>query len=109
VGSTQGTVGIPHFLKGQRSTDPAGPAINRVLATAAQHSLPVNVTCTGRLEHAGQLAARNPNTRMVIDHLGLPQPHPPAEPFAEDGDRCLSAGAAAETVPGRISGIAFPD
>jgi predicted TIM-barrel fold metal-dependent hydrolase len=46
------------------------------------------VTCTGRLEQAGQLAARNPNTRMVIDHLGLPQPYPPAEPFAEDGDRC---------------------
>jgi L-fuconolactonase len=48
--------------------------------------LPVNVACTGRLEQAGQLAARNPNTRMVIDHLGLPQPHEPpapAEPFAD--------------------------
>jgi L-fuconolactonase len=32
------------------------------------------------------LAARNPNTRLVIDHLGLPQPHeppPPAQPFAD--------------------------
>jgi predicted TIM-barrel fold metal-dependent hydrolase len=29
----------------------------------------------------GQLAARNPNTRLVIDHLGLNQPfEPPAPP-----------------------------
>src|ERR1700741_4380110 len=83
--ATKGTVGIRIFLRDNASTDPADPAINRVLATAAQHSLPVNVACTGRLEQAGQLAARNPNTRMVIDHLGLPPPHePPAppQPFA---------------------------
>jgi L-fuconolactonase len=84
--ATTGTVGIRIFLRDNASTDPADPAINRVLAAAAQHSLPVNVACTGRLEQAGQLAARNPNTRMVIDHLGLPQPHEPpapAEPFAD--------------------------
>jgi predicted TIM-barrel fold metal-dependent hydrolase len=37
------------------------------------------------LDQAGGLAARNPNTQLVIDHLGLPQPHvppPPPEPFA---------------------------
>ena len=78
--ATKGTVGIRIFLRDAVSTDPADPAINRVLATAAQHSLPVNVACTGRLDQARQLAARNPNTRMVIDHLGLPQPQePPAE------------------------------
>ena len=84
--STKGTVGIRIFLRDNASPDPADPAINRVLATAAQHSLPVNVACTGRLDQARQLAARNPNTRMVIDHLGLPQPHEPpvpAEPFAD--------------------------
>ncbi|MFL5269517.1 MAG: amidohydrolase family protein [Stellaceae bacterium] len=84
--STNGTVGIRIFLRDNASTDPADPAINRVLVTAAQHSLPVNVACTGRLDQARQLAARNPNTRLVIDHLGLAQPHeppPPAEPFAD--------------------------
>ena len=84
--STDGTVGIRIFLRDNASTDPADPAINHVLATAAQHSLPVNVACTGRLDQARQLAARNPNTRLVIDHLGLPQPHeppPPADPFAD--------------------------
>ena len=53
---------------------------------AAQHSLPVNLACTGRLDQAGGLASRNPNTRLVIDHLGLPQPHvppAPAQPFAD--------------------------
>jgi predicted TIM-barrel fold metal-dependent hydrolase len=84
--ATDGTVGIRIFLRDSASTDPADPAINRVLAAAAQHSLPVNVACTGRLDQARQLAARNPHTRLVIDHLGLPQPHeppPPTEPFAD--------------------------
>jgi L-fuconolactonase len=84
--STKGTVGIRVFLRDGVPTDPADPAINRVLAAAAQHSLPVNLACTGRLDQAAQLAARNPNAQLVIDHLGLPQPHeppPPAAPFAD--------------------------
>jgi L-fuconolactonase len=84
--STGGTVGIRIFLRDNASTDAADPALNRVLTTAAQHSLAVNVACSGRLDQAGQLAARNPNTRMVIDHLGISQPHeppPPADPFAD--------------------------
>jgi L-fuconolactonase len=103
--STKGTVGIRIFLRDAVSTDPGDPAINRVLATAAQHSLPVNVACTGRLDQARQLAARNPNTRMVIDHLGLPQPHeppPPAEPFADLSK--LLAMAAHDNVAVKISG-----
>ena len=84
--STKGAVGIRIFLRDNASTHPADPAINRVLATAARHSLPVNLACTGRLDQARQLAARNPSTRLVIDHLGLLQPHeppPPAQPFAD--------------------------
>jgi predicted TIM-barrel fold metal-dependent hydrolase len=81
---TAGTVGIRVFLRDNASADSADPAINRVLALAAQHSIPVNLACTGRLDQVGGLAARNPNTQLVIDHLGLPQPHvppAPAEPF----------------------------
>jgi L-fuconolactonase len=84
--ATRGTVGIRVFLRDTASTDPADPAINRVLAVAGRHSLPVNLACSGRLEQAGQLAARNPDTQLVIDHLGLQQPPaPPAppQPFAE--------------------------
>ena len=102
---TTGTVGIRVFLRDEVSTDPADPGINRVLATAAQHSLPVNLACTGRLDQAEQLAARNPNTQLVIDHLGMPQPRvppPPAEPFAELPK--LLALAAHENVAVKISG-----
>jgi L-fuconolactonase len=102
---TAGTVGIRVFLRDNVSTDPADPDINRVLAKAAEHSLPVNLACTGRLDQAGQLAARNASTRLVIDHLGLPQPHqPPAptEPFA-DLPGLLALGAY-DNVAVKISG-----
>jgi predicted TIM-barrel fold metal-dependent hydrolase len=81
-----GTVGIRIMMRDTVSTDPADPGLNRVLAAAAQHSLPVNLLCWGRLEQAGQLAARHPNTQLVIDHLGLQQPFeppPPAQPWAD--------------------------
>ena len=74
------------MLRDEVSTDPADPGLNRVLAAAARHSLPVNLLCWGRLEQAAQLAARNRNARLVIDHLGLQQPFeppPPPEPFAD--------------------------
>jgi L-fuconolactonase len=84
--ATNGTVGIRIMMRDNVSTDPADPGINRALAAAARHTLPVNLLCWGRLEQAGQLAARNPNTMLVIDHLGLQQPFEPpapAEPFAD--------------------------
>ena len=93
------------LLRDNDPTDPFDPAINRVLATAARHSLPVNVACTGRLDQARQLAARYSNTQLVIDHLGLPQPHePPApdEPFADLPK--LLALAAHHNVAVKISG-----
>jgi L-fuconolactonase len=84
--STNGTIGIRIMLRDEVSADPADPGINRALAAAARHSLPVNLMCWGRLEQAAQLATRNPNTRLVIDHLGLQQPFEPpapAQPFAD--------------------------
>lgn len=103
--ATKGTVGIRIFLRDEASTDPADPGINRVLAEAARHSLPVNLACRGRLEQAAQLAARNPNTRLVVDHLGLAQPHEPPvppEPFAELPK--LLALAAHDNVAVKVSG-----
>jgi predicted TIM-barrel fold metal-dependent hydrolase len=81
-----GTVGVRIMLNRDLSTDPADPGINRVLAAGARHSMPVNMLVWGRLEQAKQLAARNPNTSIVIDHLGLQQPFEPpapAQPWAE--------------------------
>jgi predicted TIM-barrel fold metal-dependent hydrolase len=81
-----GTVGVRIMLNAEVSTDPADPGINRVLAAAASHALPVNLLAWGRLDQARELAARNPNTQVIIDHLGLQQPFsppPPAEPWAD--------------------------
>ena len=104
--TTKGTVAHPdHDDARACSTDAADPGINRVLAAAARHSLPVNLLCRGRLEQVGQLAARNPETRLVIDHLGLQQPFEPpapAEPWAELPK--LLALAAHDNVVVKISG-----
>ena len=81
--TTEATVGVRIMLNQDVSTDPADPGINRALAAAARRSLPVNLLCWGRLDQAAGLAARNPDTVLVIDHLGLQQPFhppPPAEP-----------------------------
>jgi L-fuconolactonase len=84
--ATNGAAGIRLMMQRGVSTDPADLGINQVLAVAARHALPVNLLCGGRLEQAGLLAARNPDTLLVIDHLGLQQPFEPpapAEPFAD--------------------------
>jgi L-fuconolactonase len=84
--ATDGTVAVRIMMTRGVSTDAADPGINRVLAAAARHALPVNLLCWGRLEQAKQMAARNPNTTLVIDHLGLQQPFEPpapAQPFAD--------------------------
>jgi L-fuconolactonase len=103
--STNGTVGIRIMLRDEVSADPADPGINRALAAGARHSLPVNLMCWGRLEQAALLATRNPNTQLVIDHLGLQQPFEPpapAQPFADLPK--LLAIAAHDNIAVKISG-----
>jgi L-fuconolactonase len=82
----EGAVAIRIMMTRGVSEDAADPGINRVLAAAAKHSLPVNLLAWGRLEQVDKMAARNPNTMLVIDHLGLQQPFeppPPAQPWAD--------------------------
>lgn len=83
---TKGAVAVRIMMRGDVATDPADPGLNRVLAAAGRHGLPVNLLAYGRLPQVAAMAARNPDTRLVIDHLGIPQPfEPPAppEPFAD--------------------------
>lgn len=84
--ATEGAVAIRIMLVDGVSADPADPGINHALAAAARHGLPVNLLCWGRLDQARGLVERNPNTMLVIDHLGLLQPMQPpvpAKPFAD--------------------------
>ena len=84
---TPGGVGVRMLLaRSGLATDPADPGLNRVLATAARLSLPVNLHIAGRLDQGIELIRRNPDTQIIVDHLGLVQPHEPpvpAEPWAE--------------------------
>jgi len=84
--ATQGAVGIRIILRDGLPTDPADPGLHRTFAAAAKHSLPVNFLCWGRLDQGTQLVRQNPDTVIVIDHLGLLQPNrppAPAEPWAD--------------------------
>jgi predicted TIM-barrel fold metal-dependent hydrolase len=81
-----GTVAIRIMMRPEVSSDPADPGVNRVLAEAARHDLAVNLLCWGRTDQVSKLAERNPNTQIVIDHLGLQQPFEPpapAQPWAD--------------------------
>ena len=84
---TPGAVGVRMLLvRSGLATDPADPGLNRVLKEAARLSLPVNLHIAGRLDQGIELIRRNPQTQIVVDHLGLVQPHAPpkpAEPWAE--------------------------
>lgn len=84
--SKDGTVAIRLMLSDAVTDDPDDAGILGVLDAAAVHGLPVNLLCRGRLDQVAGLAARRPDTVLVVDHLGLQQPFhppPPAEPWAE--------------------------
>jgi L-fuconolactonase len=101
----KGTVGVRIMMRDNISTDPADPGLNRVLAAAGKHGLAVNLLCWGRLEQARQMAARNPNTQIVIDHIGLQQPfEPPAPPTAWDDVPKVVALAKHPNIAIKISG-----
>jgi predicted TIM-barrel fold metal-dependent hydrolase len=81
-----GAIAVRIMLTYAASPDANDPGIARVMAAAARNALPLNLLCWGRLDQVDQLAAKNPDTQIIIDHLGLQQPFaPPApkEPFAE--------------------------
>ena len=82
---TPGVVGARVMLADQEF-EPDDPGLNRLFAAGAQAGIPVNVMASGKLPLLRELARRNPETQVVIDHVGLPQPFvPPAppEPFAD--------------------------
>ena len=82
---TPGVVGARVMLADQEF-EPHDPGLNRLFAAGAQAGIPVNVMASGKLPLLRELARRNPETQVVVDHVGLAQPFvPPAppEPFAD--------------------------
>jgi predicted TIM-barrel fold metal-dependent hydrolase len=91
----KGAVAVRLMMTRGMSEDPANPGINRVLAEAGRAGLAVNLLCYGRMAQVRELARRNPDTQLVIDHVGLTQPFEPpplAEPWA-DLENVLSLAA----------------
>jgi len=83
--ATPGVVGARIMLTAQ-PFEADDPGLSRILTSGGKAGIPVSIMCSGKLSLLGELAHRHPNTRMVIDHVGLPQPFEPpvpAEPFAD--------------------------
>ena len=101
---TPGVVGARVMLVDQEF-EPDDPGLNRLFAAGAQAGIPVNVMASGKLPLLRELARRNPDTQVVIDHVGLAQPFvPPAppEPFADLAN--VVSLAALDNVAIKISG-----
>jgi predicted TIM-barrel fold metal-dependent hydrolase len=83
---TPGAVGVRIMVPKENKRDENDPGIARILRAAADHDLPVNMLAWGNLDVGTALVDRHPNTRFIIDHLGILQPRQPpapAEPWAD--------------------------
>jgi predicted TIM-barrel fold metal-dependent hydrolase len=83
---TPGTVGIRIMLTREAKRDPSHPGIDQIARAAVKHDFPVNMLCWGNLEAGASIIDRHPDTRFILDHLGILQPRvPPApqEPWAD--------------------------
>jgi predicted TIM-barrel fold metal-dependent hydrolase len=81
-----GTVGIRIMLTADAKRAPDDPGLDRIARAAVQHDFPVNVLFWGNVDAGTALIDRHPETRFIIDHLGILQPRtPPAppEPWAD--------------------------
>ncbi|HXA23118.1 MAG TPA: amidohydrolase family protein, partial [Acetobacteraceae bacterium] len=78
---TPGAVGIRIMLPKETGRAPDDPGLDRILRAAVRYDLPVNVLFWDNLDVGTALIDRHPETRFIIDHLGILQPRvPPAPP-----------------------------
>jgi predicted TIM-barrel fold metal-dependent hydrolase len=78
---TPGAVGIRIMLTKEANRAPDDPGLDRIARAAARHDFPVNILFWGNLDAGAALIDPHPDTRFVIDHLGILQPRvPPAPP-----------------------------
>ncbi len=83
--STPGVVGA-RIMLANLDYEADHPGLNGILAAGGRAGVPVNVMSAGKLPLLRELARQNPDTQIIIDHVGLAQPFdppPPAEPFAD--------------------------
>jgi L-fuconolactonase len=80
---TAGAVAVRLMLGAHIGVDPNTAGAGVIAKEAGRHGLPVNFQCSGNLDAAMGLIDRHPQTRFVLDHLGIRQPRAlPATPEA---------------------------
>jgi len=83
---TPGTVGIRIIMTKEAKREPDDPGFDRILRAAVKHDFPVNVLFWGNVDAGTALIDGHPDTRFIIDHLGILQPSvppAPAQPWAD--------------------------
>ncbi len=83
---TQGAVGIRIFLREEEKRAADHPGFDRICKAAVHYDLPLNFLFWGRVDDGMKIIDRHPETRFIVDHLGLLQPRvppAPAEPWAD--------------------------
>ncbi len=78
---TPGAVAVRIMLTKENGRAATDPGIDQIARAAARHGFPVNMLCWDNLDVGTALIDRHPDTRFIIDHLGILQPRtPPAPP-----------------------------
>src|ERR1700681_4411536 len=78
---TPGAVRIRIMLTKESKRSPDDPGLDRIARAAVRYDLPLNILCWDNLDAGTALIDRHPDTRFIIDHLGILQPRtPPAPP-----------------------------
>ena len=80
-----GAVGVRVMLRKEEKRAVDDPGLDRIARAAVRYDFPLNILCWDNLDAGIALIDRNPDTRFIVDHLGILQPRvppAPAEPWA---------------------------
>jgi predicted TIM-barrel fold metal-dependent hydrolase len=83
---TPGAVGIRIMLTKEGKRDPKDPGLDRIARAAVKYDFPVNILCWDNLDAGMSIMDRNPDTRFILDHLGILQPRVPPAPASPWAD-----------------------
>ena len=71
---TPGAAGIRIMLRKEEKRATDDPGLDRIARAAVRYDFPLNILCWDNLDAGAALIDRHPDTRFIIDHLGILQP-----------------------------------
>lgn len=75
-----GAVGVRIMIPEDSPRKATDPGIDRICQAAAKYDFPVNMLCWDNLDTGAAIIDRHPDTRFIIDHIGILQPRTPPAP-----------------------------